>query len=219
MTDRFYWLVTTLGPATFFQHTRLILPTPRFFPTGLLGDEVRPSPMFDEIRAHLGVNHWPVRLVELGTTGRRRKGHAVAGSFHDGGAGPATITYHPRLKGRPGAFIGTLAHELSHYILAPHVETAPGGEAEHEELTDLAVIYAGFGLIDLEAGAGPRGPGYLSQPVRAYALATFLRLKGIDPAVTAPFLSRRPKAHLDRALRLRDARQDELVLLRGMDNR
>ncbi|MEM1267917.1 MAG: hypothetical protein AAGI50_18070 [Pseudomonadota bacterium] len=215
--DRFAWLVTTLGPRTFFRHTRLVLPTQRYFPDGLGGAGVRPGPLFDEIRAYLGVNHWPVKLVEL--PDGPGLSQPIAGTFYEDEEGPAIVSYNPGLLKRPNAFIGTMAHELSHYILAPHVESAPGGESEHEELTDLAVIYAGFGLIDLLASRDQSRHGYLTTSVRAYALATFLRLKAVDAAVCGPYMSGGLQRALARALAQRDDRADELVILKGMDGR
>ncbi|QHQ35094.1 hypothetical protein [Algicella marina] len=224
VTDRFGWLVTTLGPATFFEHTKLVLPTRSFFATGSGSDEATASAIFDEVRTHMGVNHWPVRLVPLGTVGEdfgaaTYETSQIAGTFYTPEDGPAVITYRPGLMRTPKAFIGTLAHELAHYILAPHVHHAPGGEEEHELLTDLTVIYAGMGVIDIQGARDVGWQGYLRSDTRAYALATFLRLKDVDPDVAMPFLDTYLQRRLKRALAQRDERADELVLLKGMRNR
>lgn len=221
VTDRFSWLVTTLGPKTFFEHTKLVLPTRSFFKTGGGTDEATASAIFDEVRAHMGVDHWPVRLTPLGTVSddfgaATYETSQVAGTFYTPQDGPAVITYRPGLMRTPKAFIGTLAHELAHYILAPHVHTAPGGEEEHELLTDLTVIYAGLGVIDLQGARDVGWKGYLTSDTRAYALATFLRLKDLDPELATPFLDTYLKGRMKRALKQRDERADELVILKGL---
>ncbi len=224
VTDRFSWLVTTLGPKTFFDHTKLILPTKSFFKSSGGTDEATASAIFDEVREHMGINHWPVRLVPLGTVGddfgaATYETSQVAGTFYTPEDGPAIITYRPGLMRTPKAFIGTLAHELAHYILAPHVHEAPGGEAEHEQLTDLTVIYAGLGVIDLQGARDVGWQGYLRSDTRAYALATFLRLKDLDPELATPFLDGYLKKRLTRALRQRDERADELEILKSLSGR
>lgn len=222
VSSRFQWLISTLGPEAFFTHTQLLLPTARYFTTSLKGDRASAGQLFDEIRAHMGIHHWPVKLVPRATIGRQKDPRsymrtAVAGSFYDPGHhGPAVITYNPHLATLRNAFIGTMAHELAHYILAPYVTSAPGGEAEHEMLTDLVVIYAGFGVIDLQGAADIGWRGYLSKDGRAFALATFLRVKGIDPVAAEGFLDQKLRRRLARALRQRDARAEELGILKAL---
>ena len=89
-------------------------------------------------------------------------------------------------------FIATMAHELMHLKLAPHVEDRPGGEATHELATDLHVIAEGFGTFQLEAAEDAGWSGYLSQPTRAYALALFLRYTNTPDAKAKAHLSSRP---------------------------
>ncbi|MEM8789857.1 MAG: hypothetical protein AAGE76_16505 [Pseudomonadota bacterium] len=218
---RFEWLLGTFGPHTFFDDTNLILPSGRFFQTHGLGDKGRVGRLFDEVRAHMGIAHWPVRLVPRGAVpmGRDPAAYlrtAVAGSFYDPpDAGPAIITYNPRLTANRTALIGTFAHELAHYILAPHAAQAPGGEPEHELLTDLAVVFFGFGVIDLQGAHEIGWRGYLDSGARLYALATFLRLKGIDPSATHPHLDRSLQRRLLKALIQRDDRGDEIAFLKA----
>ncbi|MEL7469473.1 MAG: hypothetical protein AAFN27_13525 [Pseudomonadota bacterium] len=64
--------------------------------------------------------------------------------------------------------IGTLAHE------------APGG-TEFEELnTDLHVITMGLGVIEMLAAKAAGWMGYMRQPTRAHALATFVAVLCLD---------------------------------------
>lgn len=222
VSSRFEWLISTLGPEAFFTHTQLLLPTRRYFETSLTDSQDSAGRLFDEIRKHMGIHHWPVRLVPRAAIGKTRDPRsymrtAVAGSFYQPDSdGPAVITYNPRLAKFKSAFIGTMAHELAHYILAPHVSTAPGGEAEHEMLTDLAVIYAGFGVVDLQGAADIGWRGYLGRDARTFALATFLRIKGIDPLAAETFLDPGLTRRLRRAVAQRDARGDELGILRAL---
>ncbi len=218
---RFEWLITTFGPRTFFEDTKLILPTRSFFKTGSGRNEGTAQSIFDEVRAHMGIDHWPVKLVPRATVASEFGMDTfsltdVAGTFYEGDGGKVTITYNPLLMSKPQAFMGTLAHELAHYILARHVHTAPGGEEEHELLTDLTVIYSGMGLIDLQGSRDVGWKGYMTSDTRAYALATFLRLKQISPGIAEPFLDAYLRKRLRRALRQRDTREDEISLLRAL---
>ena len=201
--DRYHWLIATLGPRNFFEHTRLVLPTRDFFTIRDASSALYAQLLFDELRGHMGVEHWPCRLVARAVLGKNPRNRAfsasaVAGTFYQRGE-EAIITYDPRLlKTRP-AFIGTMAHELAHYILSPHAHAAPGGDEEHELLTDLTVVAAGVGVVDLAGGRRMGWRGYLDMDARLFALAIFLRLHGIEADVAHPHFDRHLRQRLGRA--------------------
>lgn len=203
--DVFAWLIETLGPEVFFHSIELVRPTRAFFATGDGTDHATAVSVFAEVRAHMRMAGWPCVLVRQDTEIDPLVGRGVLvehGARDPGGTfcfdgEHAVITYNPELMSAPQAFIGMLAHELAHYLLAPHVEDAPGGAELHEFVTEVTAIFAGFGIFQLEAGFTAQANnegwlignlGYISSEHRAYALALFLRAKGIDPMEAEPYL-------------------------------
>lgn len=231
------WLIRTFGAETYFSHTRLILPTREFFKAPGGTSHASAEAVFAEVRAHMEMADWPCRLVRQEADPDGHVGAAMmvqgierspGGTFgHDGES--ITVTYSPELMKQPVSFLNMLSHELAHYLLAGHVEDAPGGEEAHEIMTDLTAIYAGFGLIQLEGGMIARGfqsaleagwqignLGYLSSETRAFALALFLLSKGIDPEIARPHLSP-DKAKLLRSGLKMLARRPEIVARVGAE--
>lgn len=229
--EGFAWLIRTYGAETYFVETTLILPTREFFKApGGVGHEAAQA-VFDEVREHMGMSDWPCELVRQDADPETHiaTAHAVqgveqspAGTFGCDGE-QVTITYSPELMKQPLSFLNVLSHELAHYLFAADFEHAPGGEDAHEVMTDLAAIYAGFGVIQLEGGMVAGGYqdafemgwqignlGYLSSEVRAFALALFVLTKDIDPSTADSHLSPDKGKPFPSALRMLD-RKPEIV--------
>jgi hypothetical protein len=210
ISETFGWFIATLDPTVFFDETPLILPTRDFFDAPGGNSHATAESVFAQVAKHMGMADWPCRLIRQADDPDTHVGIALmvkdapggpGGTYREGG-GEIEITYNPGLMSSPVAFINMLSHELSHYLLSPHVEDIPGGEELHELATDLAAIYAGFGVIQLEGGMIAEGyqgafemgwrignVGYLSSEGRAYALALFLAVKDLDIGLAAPHLS------------------------------
>ncbi|MEO1459283.1 MAG: hypothetical protein AAFV49_17225 [Pseudomonadota bacterium] len=225
-TDGFQWLIERFGAETFFDETRLVLPTRAFFDAPGGRSHATALAVFEQVRGHMGMADWPCRLerqtpdadTAVGDLALLRDAPAgPLGTFGVDDASEVVITYNPALLDRPLAFVATMAHELAHYLLASEAEETPGGEALHELFTDLTVIACGFGVIELESGfetdsweAGfMQGwslshVGYLSQEMRAYALALFLRARAEDAVAAEAHLSDDKRRLLGRALRMLD---------------
>lgn len=221
--EGFAWLIRNYGASTYFDETSLILPTRDFFKApGGIGHDAAQA-VFDEVRAHMGMSDWPCELVRQDADPETHiaTGLAVQGTEQSPGGTfsyygeQITITYSPELMKRPISFLNMLSHELAHYLLAADVENAPGGIDAHEVMTDLAAIYSGFGVIQLEGGMIAGGYqdafemgwqignlGYLSSEVRAFALALFVLTKDIDPSTAASSLSSDKSKLLRSALRM-----------------
>jgi hypothetical protein len=116
----------------------------------------------------------------------------------------------PALLARPEQFIATMAHELAHYLLARAREPFICAEDEHEFLTDLAAVFMGFGVflanarftMQTYADSQVQGwqwnrSGYLPEADLIFALALFLRVKGLEADAASPGL----KPHLAGLLR------------------
>ena len=91
----------------------------------------------------------------------------------------------------PLSLVATIAHELSHTVLIGIGYVDPAVETDHEPLTDLFAIYAGFGWFLSQAAlrfeasdaAGVsswsmRSAGYLTMPHIGYAMAVIGHLGG-----------------------------------------
>ena len=57
------------------------------------------------------------------------------------------ITYSPAALRDPSGFIATMAHELSHYLMATIPLEPPGGPEAKEPATDICSIFLGFGVF------------------------------------------------------------------------
>lgn len=182
----------------------VVLPTRAFFaaPRGAGHDTARA--VLDDVQRHLRFSE-PISMTPLARhLPEHRHDYAVLSEISGSYAGSGNhhhITYDPDQLARPIAFINTLAHEVMHARLAPHVDEVPGGDAAHELATDLGCIIAGFGIFQLEAANAAGWSGYLSQNTRAFALAMFLERRKLDPERVLPYLSGRCAKLLGRAIR------------------
>lgn len=179
--------------------TPLVLPTKDFFPTTKLTGHDRALHAFACVKSAMGMNEWPCDLVadegppslqDVGEFWTVKTPGRAAGTF-SAKSGQVTLTYDPGLVKDPMRLVATLAHELSHYLLAGVKEEPPGGWDLHELATDLTVAYCGFGVFGANSAfefarfheTGRQGwrsqrIGYLSERTWALALATFLALTG-----------------------------------------
>ena len=232
--DGFAWLIDTFQPKVFFDETDLILPTKAFFSSPGGDSHETAQAVFDEVRRHMGMTEWHCRLErqEMVQGSQVADFHRVepqdpgpSGTFDIDG-NEVVVSYDPSLMARPIAFIDMLSHELAHYLLSNHVDSAPGGADAHEVMTDLAAIYAGFGVMQLQGGSQISGfqdafaqgwqishLGYLSSEVRAYALAVFLRVKEIAPKIAEAHLSDDKARLLRLGLKQADKRRVQIAVL------
>ena len=231
--DVFEWLIVTYGPAEFFSNTRLVLPTKDFFAAGSGTDHRTAEAVFDDVRRLMGMREWPCRLIRqegevdpwLGETALVNDAPAMPGGTFGSDGTEFVITYSPDLMHSPIGFIAMLAHELAHYLLAGEVEAAPGGAELHEYVTDIAAIYSGFGILQLQGGFVAEQTnqgwkigtlGYLSSEHRAFALALFMVLKDIDLAAATPHLTSDRARLLKRGFRMLEARGEQVDALRAL---
>ena len=105
----------------------------------------------------------------------------------------------------PTALIATVAHELCHIKLLGEKNT----EENDEYLTDLAVVFFGFGIFSANASFqffqqydrwGYNGVGYLKYDEWAYSLALFAFLRYEDNPEWANFLNPTIKKEFKRCL-------------------
>ena len=235
------WLVEHLGGLKPVLEASLVTPTTTFFPsTGSQGHD-RALEVFEQVKALSGLDHWPCELVAQPERPdpvvsrfmvlQNQEGALPLGTFGpDGNA--VVVTYDPGLLQDPLGLVATLAHELAHYLLSSIPVPPPGGEEMEEFATDVAVAYMGFGVFGaatswrfkahgdaFSQGWQTSGAGYLRQRDWAFALATFLALRGEDAKLVKPWLEPALGEEVEKALRSITRRPELLDPVREADAR
>jgi hypothetical protein len=203
MFECFRWLLTHFGGEDFYRTTKLILPTQEFFPDTVDSDVAAAESIFAKIKKYAGMETWPCHLkaqdgddniTVAPTVSLKNVGTSPLGTFSTDESEIVTITYNPRLVSQPTQLVATLAHEISHYLTATAPKPPPGGWDNWEFATDVCATFLGFGIfvansafnfrqftdVDSQGWESSRH-GYLSEAEHSYALAVFLKLKGIAP--------------------------------------
>ena len=212
------WLLAHFGGPDFFERARLVLPTDEFFPAAVDSPRACAEATFERVKRYVGLENWAVTLEAQpeGVDPRVSPSLFVqgveaepGGAFSIGEGHGATITYDPAIVADPVAMVAVFAHELSHYLTHAAPEPPPGGWENWEFATDACATFLGFGTFQANAAFGTRQSadgfsarrlGYLTQAEHGYALALFLRLRGIAPGEAAAHCCRNVRGYLKRAL-------------------
>jgi hypothetical protein len=212
----FAWALREQGREIFFDGTDLVLPTPEFFPGRADNPHAMAQMIFESVRRHAGLNHWPCRLLAPGEFAPQNdppqapppaeRSIGDTGMPAAPGGPPALFRYVPELVGNPEALIASYAQEFGHHLAASASQPAPAGEENWGHVTELLGVFMGFGIMLANTafnvrvnscgscqGPAAERPGFLGRAEIAYALALFCRLKDIP--------ARRAKTHLSSALR------------------
>ncbi len=203
------WLLARFGEER-LKAAPLVTATRGYFPPSDAAGHARAEHVFACVKTLAGMAEWPSELVaqaqrpgqrvsELGYV-KIDKGDMPLGTFSRSG-NKALITYDPASIDNPAMLVGTLAHELAHYLLHSTPDLPPGQETMEEFATDLATVYLGFGLFGANQafnfsqfrdvysqGWQTRGAGYLRERDWALALAIFCALRGDAVATLEPWL-------------------------------
>jgi hypothetical protein len=233
----FAWTMRHQGREIFFGGTRLVLPTPEFFPGRADSVHGMAQLVFDAVRGHAGLDHWPCRLQEPGAWVPQayppqalavpiRAPHGSAVPVAQGSA--ALFSYTPELVANPEALIANFAREFAHHLAAAAPEPPPAGEENWGHVTELVGAFMGFGIMFANTafnvrvnscgscqGPAAERPGFLSRADLSYALALFCRLKDIPPSQARPHLKSVLRPFFRRALRDIDRNPGVLAKLRG----
>ena len=195
------WLMTNLGGMQRLAAVPLVVPTREYFPPTEAEGHDRALYIFGRIKTLMGIGGWPCTLIDYERVeARQRVGHyamvqrgkTANGTFQIV-EGEVIVSYAQDLVAQPRQLIATLAHELSHYLLATIKTPIPGGNDLHELATELTVAYAGFGVFGANAafrfeqhqdvfgqGWSAQSSGYFSEAMWAFAIAIFAELKGVE---------------------------------------
>ena len=236
--DVFAWALRNLGSDVFHRETVLVLPTNQHFPGREQSVHGMAQLVFEQVRQHAGLSHWPCRLVEperfdadakpgLALQGVIRGSKGIAPEEGEGNS--LTFTYDPNLIGNPEALIASFAHTFAHFLGSMAREEAPGGRENWPHVTEVLGVFMGFGLmLANSAFKAPRGCGscgsaaadrtsFLSQYDVTYALALFAVLKGIPNKEVLYYLKKPLRPFFKRAVKDIKDRSDALEALQAID--
>ncbi len=216
------WLLRHFGGVDFYHHTTLVLPTREHFPEPVSSHDEVAVTTFQQVMTYCNMQDWPVTLVAQEREPNSIVGESLLvqnvprspqGTFSVNEHNEVTISYNPELVSNPVSLVATYAHELAHYLTATAPQAPPGGWENWEFATDIAATFLGFGVFMANSafsfhqfsGNGSSGwqasrAGYLSEAEHSYALAIFLRLKGIEPTKAIPHCDRNIRSYLKKAL-------------------
>jgi hypothetical protein len=201
LLETWAWLMANLGGMTRLSATPLVLPTREFYPPTEAAGHERALYVFEQTKRLMSIDEWDCRLEafdtpredqDIGMYAKLAPGKRANGTFRIE-EGEVIISYANALTDDPRRLIATLAHELSHYVLATIRKPIPGGQQLHELATDLTVAFCGFGVFGANSafsfqqhrdafseGWQMSRNGYLSERSWAFALALFAALKGCE---------------------------------------
>ncbi len=219
----FKWLLKNFGGDDFYKTTKLVLPTKEYFPSKVDTPEGAVSETFEAVKKHAGLENWICKLeaqeedanpIVAPTLAIQNAPTSPHGTFQATEENEVVITYNPALAGQPIQLVATLAHELAHYLTATSQEEPPGGWENWEFATDIAATFMGFGLFmansafnfsqytDTDSqGWKTSRSGYLTESEHIYALALFLKLKGLPDDTAYQYLKPHLKKHIKKAIK------------------
>lgn len=217
--QHYRWLDEHLPPRRSIGGSAFVLPTKPFFPHPHQQTHDGAVALFESVRAIMGMADWPCRfeqresreramrddLSQSGILGRLSSGDP-AGTFSATPEREVVITYSAHMLRDPIGLVGTLAHELCHFLLATVRTEPPGSWKSLEPLTDLAAVREGFGIFLSNSafqfgqwtshdrqGWSVQRKGYLSEAELGFSTAIFAVRNRLDPKIAARTLKPNPR--------------------------
>ncbi|MFN2348413.1 MAG: hypothetical protein ABR558_02410 [Thioalkalivibrio sp.] len=238
--DVYAWALRNFGTDVFHDQTILVTPSAAHFPGRADSVHGMAQLVFEQVKQHAGLAHWPTRLVspeafDPGQPQRLELSGAIRGArgVRAEAVDPAhrlVISYVPNRVSDPEALIATYAHTLAGFMASLARDEPPGGRENWPHVTEVLAVFMGFGLMmsntayaTPKVGCGScRVPGaeresYLSQYDLTYALALFCALKGIERGEVLRHLKAPLRGYFKKALRAVGSDIAQLARLRALD--
>ena len=235
------WLLRNLGGVEDLKLSPLVRPSREWFPVSQPGGHALAREYFDIIRRHANLEHLnpdfrpkggdPGQL-SLGSIATLRPLQARAAGVYSRQGNAAAITYAPNLLSDFRGLVATLAHELAHMMLDGVAEPRPPGDDAEELLTDIAVIYLGFGIFGAQTafrfgqfqsvesqGWQTSRLGYLTEAEWAFGLSVFLALTGRGVADVSPWVKPEIAAKVKRSMAYLNAKPNIVQQWRAIEPR
>ena len=232
------WALRNFDGEYFRKQTILVIPTNAHFPGRSDSVTAMAELIFRATTQYAGMAHWPLRLLEPGSTlpdtapkvrmPDRLRAVGEPPSPASQGTDSIPIAYQPALIGNPEALIAGFAQNLAHYLGAAVGEVSPGGPQNWAQATEVLAVFMGFGLMfantafNFQArscgscgGPAAQRQAYLSQYDITYALALFCVLKEIPNRDLLRHLKKPLRAYFKRCVKDIGARQEGLAALRS----
>lgn len=237
--DAYGWALRQFDAGVFYHETSLVTPSNKHFPGRANSVHAMAELIFNQVKTHAGVHHWPCRLWDpslalpepapiLQVEGPLRGSHAVMPVNTDP-CHVLAVPYNPHQVNKPQALIADFAHILAHYLGTTATEPPPGGPDNWPYATELVAIFMGFGIMFANSAYTFRGgcgscynplaerTAYLSQDEATYALALFCVLKDIPNADVLKELKSYLRAVYKKAVK--EIRRDRVAMANLEQNR
>jgi len=233
------WCLHNFNAEVFFDETILVTPSNDHFPgreTTLHGMN---SLIFEQVKQHAGLSHWPCQLQEqsscsldqppkLSLQGALRGSQGVMQTSVPE-AQQLPIQYAGSQLNNPEVLIASLTQQLAFYLASFAKQKPPGGDDNWPQLIELIGLFMGFGVMFCNTANTTRskscgscgGPSAerdraLSQDDLTYSLAIFCQLKKIPNKAVLPHLSKHLRRYYKRAVKDVQQRTQQLQPLQQM---
>ncbi|CAA0096732.1 Uncharacterised protein [BD1-7 clade bacterium] len=239
MFSTFAWALENFDAKYFQYETELILPEERFFPGSFDSANAMAKGIFESVKTHAGLQHWPFEFVEPErflpqpvalqqqlVTGKR--GGSAQVTAYNADYHPLTLSYQPQQINKPDALASSYAHLLAQHQLFQSQLAVPGGEAYTAQATEIIAVMMGFGLLmantayTFKGGCGScynaaeNRQATLSENHSVYALAMFCALKGVDNKLVLQQLKKHLRPVYKRSYRDIQSREQQLDKLKAV---
>ncbi len=179
--------------ASRYLESPLIEPNGEFFPDAWSPDQGGVHRLLRRIMFHAGLGDVPLEIdrfvfeADDAEDGPQRGGRHVIAYFDGQTDGVCKFGINCTQLDDPEYLIGVLAHEVAHAYRSIHGLVVEDSD-EEEDLTDLTTVFLGFGIFTTNNALQStisgyeqrvRRAGYLSSDAMAFALATWVRARGI----------------------------------------
>jgi len=244
LIDVYAWALNNFNAEIFYQETKLILPNNEFFPGRADSHYGMASIIFEQVKNHANMQHWPCQLIEqsqcqlnytpqIAIEGPIRR---TASDLQQHPIAPSTSEHHLQIQynadqvRNPEAIIATFAHTLAQYLASMANEKPPGIEENWPQTAEVLGVFMGFGVIFANSAfnfknitcGSCRGPAtdrtsFLSQFDITYALAIFADLKEIPNKQVLQYLKSSLRPFYKKAAKELKNNSKKLDILRKID--
>lgn len=208
--SRLSWMANQFGLRSMLRR-KIVLPTKEDFPEPFDGSEASARTLFRRICEYMGVNPCKVHLSVFDDPVQDLTGQGAAGTYSW-----KEIRLSRAGLGDQSGLAATIAHELGHYLLLEKSD-ASLQDPYHEEMTDLATVFFGMGIVSANArmrtfARGWQTRGYLPTSHYGHALATLAWARNERPPDWLRHLQPNPRGACKRSLKYFEKTSDCVFL-------